>query len=204
MENPMTSPSDFRTTWLWWNAFASPRSDVTKGEQEYFRDRYLDMRDRAAQLVSRIVIDMPGMTVHDVTHLDALWETASLVAEGAISINPAEAFVFGGSILLHDSAMSLAAYPGGLDDIEKTVVWKDVLARYRAAAGITHDAEIPNDALRAFVIPDTLRRLHASQAEVLATQYWQGARDERFFLIEDSDLRAFYGPSADRHISEAQ
>ena len=68
-------------------------------------------RSKVEQLVSRIAVDMPGMTVHDITHLDALWETASLVAEGAVTVNPPEAFVLGASILLHDSAMSLARLP---------------------------------------------------------------------------------------------
>src|SRR3546814_20791640 len=61
-------------------------------------------------------IYLPGMTVHDVTHLDALWDTASLVADGAVTVNPAEAFVLGARILLHDAAMSLGAYPNGLAD----------------------------------------------------------------------------------------
>jgi hypothetical protein len=36
------------------------------------------MRTRVEHLVSRIQVDMPHMTVHDVTHLDALWEIASI------------------------------------------------------------------------------------------------------------------------------
>src|SRR6516164_561010 len=103
----MSSSSDFRLTWLWRHAFVNPLPDVTVTEQEFFRDRYLAMRDKAAVLVSQIASAMPGLTVHDVTHLDALWETASLVSEGAITVSPAEAFVFGASVLLHDSAMSL-------------------------------------------------------------------------------------------------
>jgi hypothetical protein len=112
---------DFRQTWLWRQAFVNPRSDSTTDEQEFFRNQYLSIRDRAAQLVSRISVDLPGMTVHDISHLDALWDTASLVA-GAINVNPAEAFVLGASILLHDAAMSLAAYPGGLNEIKTTLV----------------------------------------------------------------------------------
>ena len=72
------------------------------------------------------------MTVHDISHLDALWDTASSVAEGAVNVNSAEAFVLGASILLHDAAMSLAAYPGGLAEVRTTVAWKDAVARFRA------------------------------------------------------------------------
>src|SRR3546814_19151889 len=59
--------------------------------------------------------------------------TASLVADGAVTVNPAEAFVLGASILLHDAAMSLGAYPNGLADVRKTVAWQDAAARLSLA-----------------------------------------------------------------------
>ena len=142
---PFSRPH-FRDTWLWRQAFQTPRSDSTTEEQEFFRTQYLSIRERAAQLVSRIAIDLPGMTVHDISHLDALWDTASSVAEGAINVNPAEAFVLGASILLHDAAMSLAAYPGGLAEVRTTVAWKDAIARLALASeesgGEKFDVEI--------------------------------------------------------------
>jgi hypothetical protein len=82
----MTSGPDFRQTLLWRQAFEKPRTDAAAEEQEYFRTQYGQLRDKAAQLVNRIAVDVPGMTVHDITHLDALWDMASLVAEGAISL----------------------------------------------------------------------------------------------------------------------
>ena len=89
------SGPDFRQTWIWRQAFEIRRSDSTTEEQEYFRTQYLSIRDRSAQLVSRIAGDIPGLTVHDISHLDALWDMASAVAEGAVNVNPAEAFVLG-------------------------------------------------------------------------------------------------------------
>src|SRR5580700_7808981 len=145
------SGPDFRQTWLWRQAFVNPRSDSTIEEQEFFRTQYLSVRDRAAYLVSRVAVDLPGMTVHDVCHLDALWDTASAVAEGAINVNPAEAFVLGASILLHDASMSLAAYPGGLAEVRTTVAWKDAIARLALASeesdGEKFDVEDPPDAI---------------------------------------------------------
>jgi hypothetical protein len=193
-----TSGPDFRQTWLWRHAFVNRRPDSTIEEQEFFRIQYLSIRDRAAHLVSRITVDLPGMTVHDISHLDALWDTASAVAEGAISVNPAEAFVLGASILLHDAAMSLAAYPGGLVEVQTTLAWKDAVARAALAAeegaGDRFDPANPPEAVVKQIVPDVLRRLHAERAEVLAEQAWKtdGARQ---YLIEDSELRAFYGPT---------
>jgi hypothetical protein len=190
---------DFRQTWLWRQAFANPRSDSSPEEQEFFRGEYLSVRERAAQLVSRISADLPGMTVHDISHLDALWDTASSVAEGAINVNPAEAFVLGASILLHDAAMSLAAYPGGLDQVKSTVAWKDAIARFALnfedESGVTVDKADPSDAVLRAVVPDVLRRLHAEHSEVLAEQAWESPDGTKVFLIGDDDLRQFYGPT---------
>ena len=46
------SGPNFRTTWLWRQAFLTPRSDSIPEEQEFFKTQYLSIRERAAQLVS--------------------------------------------------------------------------------------------------------------------------------------------------------
>src|SRR6266446_3829564 len=188
---------DFRQTWLWQNVFVNPRLDATLDEQEFFRDQFLLMRDKVGHLVAQIAADMPGMTVHDLTHLDSLWETASLVAEGAVTVSPPEGFVLGASILLHDSAMTVAAYPGGLTDIMQTVQWRDALARWLQSAHETGNGEFdsvspPKEVVQK-ILPDVLRRLHAQQAAVLAEQAWLSNTGEQLYLISDSDLRFFYG-----------
>lgn len=194
----MTTGPDFRQTYLWRQAFETPRSDSLPGEQDYFRTQYLLLRDKAAQLVNRIAVDLPGMTLHDVTHLDALWDTASLVADGAVTVNPAEAFVLGASILLHDAAMSLGAYPNGLADIRKTLAWQDAAARLSRAdeesGGKGFDVAAPPKDIEDRLIADVLRRLHAEHAEKLAEQAWD-ANGEQVYLIDDPELRHFYGPT---------
>jgi len=186
----MSSGYDFRRTWLWRHAFINPISEITAAEQEYFSSNYLAMRDKAGMLVAQIAAAIPGLTVHDVTHLDALWETASLVAEGAITMSPAEAFIFGASVLLHDSAMSVAAYAGGLEELKQTVEWKDALA---SASDETSDKDSPSSELISRVLPDVLRQLHAKQAQVLAKQGWKTRDGEILYLIDDPELRNFYG-----------
>ena len=191
------SGQDFRQTWLWRKAFEDPRSDSTAEEQEFFRTQYLTIRERAGQLVAQIVVDIPSLTVHDISHLDALWDTASSVAEGAVNVNPAEAFVLGASILLHDSAMSLAAYPGGLSELKETLAWKDSVARLaltREQSGKEQfDVENPPQAILDRVVPEVLRRLHAERAEDLVQQAWTGSDGSSVHLIEDTDLRTHYG-----------
>ena len=199
-EDIMTiSGLDFRQTWLWRQAFQTPRSDSTTEDQDLFRTQYLLIRERAAQLVSRIAGDLPGITVHDISHLDALWDAASSVSEGAVNVNPAEAFVLGASILLHDAAMSLAAYPGGLSEVRTTLAWKDAIARLALASeesgGGKIDVENPPDSVVQRIVPDVLRRLHAERAEELAEQAWPMADGSQIYLVENSELRRFYGPT---------
>ncbi|MBB6096188.1 signal transduction histidine kinase [Povalibacter uvarum] len=164
--------------------------------------QYLSVREKAAQLVSRIAADLPGLTVHDISHLDALWDTASLVAEGAINVNPAEAFVLGVSILLHDAGMSLAAYPGGISELKTTLAWKDAVARACSELAVDDDGLQDSDSLPApieqRIVSEVLRRLHAETAEVLAEQGWQASDGSKIYLIDDPDLRAFYGPTIGR------
>jgi histidine kinase/DNA gyrase B/HSP90-like ATPase len=181
---------DFRQTWLWQHVFVNQRRDATGEEQEFFRGQFLLMRERVAHLVDQIAADVPGLTVHDITHLDSLWETASLVAEDAITLSPPEGFVFGASVLLHDAALTLAAYPNRLTDIQETVQWKDAAARWRHREQRKGGEITPP--IRA-ILPDVLRRLHAQRAAVLAEQAWINDAREQQYLIENSDLRFFYG-----------
>src|SRR3546814_17448752 len=103
----MTTGPDFRQTYLWRQAFETPRSDALPGEQEYFRNQYLLLRDKDEQLVHRLAVDLSGMPVHHVTHLATLWDTAPLVEDGAVSVNTAEHFVLGACILLHSASQCM-------------------------------------------------------------------------------------------------
>jgi hypothetical protein len=186
--------TDFHSTWLWRQAFEEPFPGVDSAEQKFFSVHYEGMRKKAGALVGKIAPDMPGLTVHDLTHLDALWETASLVAEGAITVSPAEAFVFGASVLLHDSAMSLAAYAGGLDELKQTNEWKDTVAALLGDG--QHDLNAINNPSKDIAdraLPTVLRLLHAKQAERLAKQGWKTHNGETDYLIDDPVLRDFYG-----------
>jgi hypothetical protein len=185
----------YEDTWLWRRAFVEARSDAKEAEQRYFAELYLSMRKKAFQLVSRISADMPTMTVHDATHLDALWEMASIVTDEAVELNPPEAFVFGGAVLLHDAGMSLAAYPNGLDDLRVTLFWKDSYARLLLQAKDRGDDPIDTDQLEKIATADALRSLHAAQARNLPALSWRASpTSEPQFLIDDSEIRHFYGP----------
>jgi hypothetical protein len=91
-------------------------------------DALLQMRERAKMLAGEIHRDLPDYTVHDITHLDALWEMADLIAGPDYPLNPLEAFALGAVFLLHDLGLGLAAWPGGLAELKKGPGWQDALA----------------------------------------------------------------------------
>lgn len=183
----------YTDSWLWQKAFVEPRSDATAAEQQYFLARYQSMREKAALLVGRISSDLKDMTVHDISHLDALWEMGSILARDRVDFNPPEAFVYGGAILLHDAAMSLAAYDGGLEGLKKEVSWRDNYARLKAQQ-LNAKPPLSDDLLEKLATAEALRSLHASQAEKLPTMSWVSETGPPEFLIDDPEVRNFYGP----------
>jgi len=181
----------FKQSELWKAAFEDSRSDATQEEQGRLAACYEAMRTRAGALVAKIAGDLPHMTIHNITHLDALWDMASIATGDSFKINPAEAFVFGGAILLHDAAMTLAAFPGGIAELRQQTEWRDLYARYMTSvtpgdAAATKEAENRATA-------DALRLLHAKQAENLPMISWMGPQKQPMFLIEDQQVRNFYG-----------
>ena len=152
------------------------------------------MRDKVIPLVGRISHDMQHMTVHDISHLDALWEMGSIIVEDSFALNPPEAFVFGASALIHDAAMTVEAYPGGKEGLKQGIVWKDSFARLKMEReeGLRKDDDI---SLEELATNEALRLLHASQAENLATKVWKSGNAEDEYLISDSEIRSFYGPT---------
>jgi hypothetical protein len=181
----------FKQTALWKAAFETNRTDTSTEEQARLAACYEAMRGRASTLVAKIASDLPHMTIHDVTHLDALWEMGSIAAGESLELNPAEAFVFGGAILLHDAAMTLAAFPGGISELRQQTEWRDLHARYVSSvpSGDTTAAKAAENR----AIADALRLLHSKQAENLPLISWIGPHKQPMFIIEDHQVRNFYG-----------
>ncbi|MGY4156807.1 hypothetical protein ACVINW_002649 [Bradyrhizobium sp. USDA 4461] len=184
----------YRDTWLWQRAFVQAREDATQSEQQYFQERYLSVREKAASLVGRIQADMPSMTVHDTSHLDALWEMGSIVARDRLDLNPPEAFVFGGAVLLHDAAMTVAAYPNGLEGLKETLAWKDSYARILMETQEGSNEPIDLALVEERATAEALRMMHAPQAERLPGMSWKAPSGGQEFLIDDVEVRQFYGP----------
>lgn len=172
---------------LWQSTLGGTGEQDAKA-RERLRTSFLSFRKRIEVLVQEISGVLPGLTVHDITHLDALWRVAREIAGGDYPINPAEAYVLGGAFLLHDSAHSIAAYPGGLKQIKETVTWKDLVAQ--RLSGVE---PVPGSDEERYALFHVLRQLHAHQAQELPHISWVDSSGAQAYLIEDAELRSYYG-----------
>ena len=180
--------ADFRQSKLWQLTLKACKNDPHESARERLRNAYEIFWDRGIQLAQRISSDLPSLTLHDERHLAALWDRASQLIDENCPINPLEAFVFGGAVLLHDSGHAFAAYIGRLEELKQTREYRDAVAAILRKNGSNppREDEIanPSEEIAAAALFATLRRVHAKQAEVLATRAFEG-----LYLIDDSELR---------------
>ena len=131
-----------------WKQSLGLASKENEEQLERLRTAYLHMREKVKQLTSHIAGALPGLTIHDVTHLDALWETADLLAGDSIKLNPLEGFILGAAVLLHDSALCFEAYEGGEAGLRAKTCWKDSKAlEAQRSPGLSELAKRPNQGL---------------------------------------------------------
>ena len=170
-----------------WQRTLAPQGDPLDARREVLRQALLGFRERVAALVQTLGAELPNLTVHDITHLDALWRVADQIAGPDYPINPAEAFALGGAFLLHDAAHVMAAYPGGISSIKQTVHWQDLIAqRYEG-----RDPEARSDEERSALF-QVLRHLHAEQAHTLARLEWAVPGGLKLPLLQHVELREYY------------
>jgi Histidine kinase-, DNA gyrase B-, and HSP90-like ATPase len=183
---------NFANSGIWQKYLAARPDDEFATQRERLRIAFEAMRRNVEPLVAAAHIDCDGLTVHDVSHLDALWHTASIIAGDEFDLTPAEAFVLGGAILLHDAGMAFASYKGGIDEIRKTPEWRDAYASMKGGT-IGEDGSLDPHVTKAADF-QALRRLHAAKGESLAIEPFPSANDDNvFYLIEDQQIRQSYG-----------
>ncbi|WP_082516983.1 ATP-binding protein [Acidovorax sp. Leaf78] len=178
----------YEYTSLWQTAFGN-RSDNLNPQREILRRAYNDFRDRVVLLLAKIQSELPALTLHDITHIDALWRVASEIAGPSFEINAAEALVLGGAFLMHDAAHCRAAFPGGIDEIRQTVEWQDSAAQRNFSTTQLTEGSPGFQA----VLFDTLRVLHPQRARGLPFAKWSDGVGNLMHLFPHDELREAYG-----------
>jgi hypothetical protein len=179
----------YETSAIWIRTLAPQVGDKYHTARSRLASSFIRTRDAIVPLVRKIESELPALTLHDVTHLDALWHVADKLAGPTFEVNPAEAYVLGLAILLHDAATSSFAYPTGIVGIRSSTEWKD----YVTQQGFTEEQLRPGEPQYQQALFETLRSLHANRAENLLTQNWQDSNGESRYLLEDVELRNHYG-----------
>lgn len=168
-------------------------------EKESLRAAFATAHNNADKLADEIKRYLPEFTEHGISHLDALWKMTDVFLPEDYPLNPAEVFVLGVSFLVHDLGMGLAAYPEGVEGIQKETIWRDTVASLCKKKNLdcdfdnidTIDKDICREAMEV-----TLRSLHAEKAEQLGVMSWkiQGSHgEEQLYIIESNELRDGYG-----------
>ncbi|MCG8292026.1 HD domain-containing protein [Pseudomonas entomophila] len=174
---------------LWKEAFRQ-REDGLDEHRGTLAKAYADFRSRVATLCSHIGQDMKGLTVHDITHIDALWWVAAEITGPDYPLNPAEAFVLGGAFLLHDAAHCVAAFPGGIEEVMALPEWNTFCNLHKVnPESLTRESEPFKQ-----VLFDVLRAQHPKQARKLAFASWcVPGESTPMFLLQHDELRSAYG-----------
>jgi len=188
-------PDRYQLTEVWKTTLGPQDEDDHSASRDRLRQAFINFRERAARLGNEIPRNLPYFTVHDITHLDALWSMVDLIAGPDYHLTPAEAFILGGAILVHDLAMSQAAFQSEFDKLKMEPLWRDTVAgllREKAKRSPTPDEiNSPDDETEKLAIEILLRELHARQAAVLPTKQW-GYAGTTYYLLDDADLRAAF------------
>jgi Histidine kinase-, DNA gyrase B-, and HSP90-like ATPase len=182
---------------LWRGAFANRRNDPDARDREALAEAYRQLRERAGDLVGEFHVALPQLTVHDLTHADTLWDVASEICGPELKLNPLAGFVLGASFLLHDAGMALAAYPGGISELKRSVEWRDALVSAWKKRGVDpsdSQRERPDSDVADEATFQVLRERHASQARSLTSALWtQPGTGRPMALVQNDDLLESYG-----------
>lgn len=182
----MTKP--YEESKLWQNSFGN----IAAGDDARRRlaSEYASAWGKACSLANRIARDAHGLTLHDEAHFSSLWKCADIIAGPNYSLSPAETFIFGMAILIHDAAHTVLAFEGGIESLSQTPEWQDAIAS--RTSNLNADgpvAELLPDEKRA-VLFDVLRALHAKQAQsILNRGFKHPSLGTDYYLIDDPTIR---------------
>jgi len=172
-----------------YNRTLNSNSTEHKAERDKLRGSFLSARNNVKHLIADIHTQLKGLTVHDISHVDSLWRLADEILGTDYPLNEAEAYVLGGAFLLHDSAHTKEAFTGGIEEIKKTIEWRDLIGQ-----NFDKNDPIPGSPEEKQALFFTLRHLHADQAKNLPKLKWNiPGCDDQMYIIEDFELREYYG-----------
>lgn len=171
---------EYKRTDLWQKAFRH-QNDGNDSLRDKLAATYERSRENAKILLAKIRTDFHNLTVHDISHVDGLWQVASTITGKDYDITPLEGFVLGCAFLMHDAVLSYEAF-GGVDALRRTLQWKDYLKAVQQENVMTLEEEQQKEAdFR------TIRFFHAKaiKDKELHRQRFKKNDGATFYIIED-------------------
>lgn len=169
-----------------WKASLADHKDGHDDQRKDLRDAFEVARKNTKEILDKIRADFPSLTVHDITHVDSLWQVGSVITGEGYELNPLEGFVLGCAFLMHDAVLSYDA-AGGRDTLRKTTEWKDFYADYKKDVTLSLEEQEYETDFR------TIRFLHAKYAESLYNRLFNRIDGSSFYIIENESLRNHLG-----------
>ena len=80
-------PDAYESSNIWRSTLATQSNDDHEEHRERLRSSYKQFRGSVEPLAGEIGVSMPHFTDHSITHVDALWDTASLIL-GTVRFTP--------------------------------------------------------------------------------------------------------------------
>ena len=71
-----------------WNNTLAIQNDEFEERRSELRESYLSARENIIAILDKIRVDFPNLTMHDITHVDSLWEIASTIVGEDYIISP--------------------------------------------------------------------------------------------------------------------
>lgn len=176
---------DYSKTALWKHSLGLEGSDE-EASVEFLRSTFDSVRRNGSYLLDKIRRDFPNLTMHDITHVDSLWQVASIITGADFPINPLEGFVLGCAFVMHDAVLSYEA-AGGQEVLRATDTWKDYYSDYKNNPNLTPEQQLYEADFKA------IRLLHAAYAEELYTRLFYRDDGSSFYLIENESIRNRFG-----------
>ena len=176
---------NYHKTTLWKTAFLDSSNENSELRETLIKELN-QCRENAKYLLEKIRNDFPSLTVHDITHVDGLWQVASVLTGPEYPINPLEGFVLGVAFILHDAALSYQAV-GGKSVLRETTEWKDFFSDYGENSELSQEEKLYETDFRA------IRFLHAKYAKTLYKTLFTRNDGTNFYIIGNESLRNHLG-----------
>ncbi|MBN1205848.1 MAG: ATP-binding protein [Myxococcaceae bacterium] len=188
---------DHERTELWKRTLGERSGDAAQAARAHLREQLRQLCQRALQAAEQIRSAYPVLTTQGGSRFGALWERVELILGAEYPLNPAEAFVLGGVLIIYDLGPGLAGLPGGEEELRTTQEWREALAtcirRETDRAPTPAEMEKPSVEYLGQATEEALQLLAVKNARRLALATWRGPGGEALQLLEDPALRRQFG-----------